>query len=102
MAVYPPEDERRIRLSLPEFGTATQRAGHDWALIDVTTSFEAWMAHHEYREAYFELPSCSSRSCRPSSTSSSSEVKDELPRRATRHGVVGLLGVGTLFGLGEP
>jgi hypothetical protein len=56
MAVYPPEEERRIRLSLPDFGTATRRAGHEWEMIDITTSFEEWMARHEYREAYFASP----------------------------------------------
>ena len=55
MAVYAPEEERRLRLHLPEFGTASQQAGHDWDLIDITTAFEEWMAHHEYRDAYFAV-----------------------------------------------
>ena len=37
MAVYAPEDERRLRLHLPEFETASNAAGHEWALIDITT-----------------------------------------------------------------
>ena len=56
MAVYPPKHERRIRLNLPEFENATVQAGHAWGLIDITTSFERWMADHEYPEAYFEEP----------------------------------------------
>ena len=44
MAVYPPEHERRLRLQLPAFKEATNEHGHSWALVDVTTSFERWMA----------------------------------------------------------
>ena len=32
MAVYAPEDERRFRLHLQEFETASNAAGHEWAL----------------------------------------------------------------------
>ena len=56
MAVYPPDHERRLRLHVPEFEVATKEAHHSWALVDITTSFERWMAAHEYREAYFESP----------------------------------------------
>ncbi len=56
MAVYAPEDERRLRLHLQEFDTASKAAGHDWALIDITNAFEIWMAAHEYRDAYFANP----------------------------------------------
>jgi hypothetical protein len=56
MAVYPPENERRLRLWVPEFGTETDRQGHPWALVDITTTFEIWMASHRYRDAYFEDP----------------------------------------------
>jgi len=44
MAVYPPEHERRVRLHLPDFEVATKEAHYTWALIDITTSFERWMA----------------------------------------------------------
>jgi hypothetical protein len=56
MAVYPPEHERRLRLHVPDFAVATSEAGHGWALIDLTTSFERWMASHPYRDEYFESP----------------------------------------------
>lgn len=52
----PPEHERRLRLHVPEFATATKQAGHGWQLIDVTTSFEKWMANDEYRDTYFKSP----------------------------------------------
>ena len=54
MAVYPPEQERRVRLHWPAFQEATNEFRHPWALIDITTVFERWMADHAYRDAYFE------------------------------------------------
>ena len=56
MAVYPPEHERRLRLHLPEFRAATTEHNHPWSLIDITTSFERWMANHQYSDDYFEDP----------------------------------------------
>jgi hypothetical protein len=56
MAVYPPEQERRLRLHLEAFKMITSESGHPWALIDITTSFECWMAAHRYRDEYFEDP----------------------------------------------
>ena len=32
------------------------RLATSWALIDITNSFEEWMAAHEYRDAYFDNP----------------------------------------------
>ena len=56
MAVYSPEEERRLRLHLPDFEVATKKAGHEWASIDISDEFERWMASHEYRDAYFANP----------------------------------------------
>ena len=55
-AVYDKNDERRLRARLGEFEIATGRAGHGWSLVDVTDSFPAWLAAHEYRDSYFENP----------------------------------------------
>jgi 1-deoxy-D-xylulose 5-phosphate reductoisomerase len=63
MAVYPPKYERRLRLNLQEFRNATVQAGHPWECIDITTSFERWMAGHEYAEAYFEEPDLNKFPC---------------------------------------
>ena len=56
MVVYPPEQERRLRMRIREFEIATQEAGHGWQLIDLTDSFGHWLGAHEYREPYFESP----------------------------------------------
>lgn len=102
MAVYPPEHERRLRLYIDEFEIATKKAGHRWKLIDVTTAFETWMSGHEYRDAYFEspelldsaLPDFFDYLCNVLRLELSSEGVDEET-------VVGILGAGTLFGLGS-
>ena len=54
--VYDPNQERRIRLRLPEFELKTTENGYKWKLIDITDSFAHWMANIDYREAYFTNP----------------------------------------------
>ena len=58
MAVYPPEHERRLRLHLPEFETATEAGRLRLGADRHHDAFERWMAAHEYRDAYFEDPNC--------------------------------------------
>ena len=101
MAVYPPDQERRLRLNVPEFGTATLQADHAWNLIDITTLFEHWMAGHEYAEAYFEGPELLETSLPEFFEQLVAEVRAELERYDDPAGVVGLLGAGALFGLGD-
>jgi hypothetical protein len=100
MAVYPPEYERRLRLHLPDFEVATNEAGHSWALVDITTSFERWMAAHEYREAYFESPELLDTALPAFFEHLVDEVQAQLANHPDPDGVIGLLGAGTLFGLG--
>ncbi len=100
MAVYPPEHERRLRLHLPAFRTATVEKHHPWALCDLTTSFETWMAAHEYREAYFEDPELLESGLSAFFQHLVDEVRVSLTGYNDPDGVVALLGAGTLFGLG--
>ena len=101
MLVYPPEHERRLRLHVPEFEVTTKQTHHPWALVDITTSFERWMAAHEYREAYFEAPDLLGPALSAFFADLVDEVRTELVRHNDENGVVGLLGAGTLFGLGD-
>ena len=55
-AIYDATQERRLRLHLSDFETATKNAGHGWKLIDLTDTFAKWMASQEYRESYFQQP----------------------------------------------
>jgi Domain of unknown function (DUF1788) len=102
MAIYPPEHERRLRLHLPAFKAVTNatKEHHQWALIDVTTSFERWMAVHEYRDSYFDDPELLETALPAFFDHLVAEVRAQLADHA-EPGVVGLLGAGTLFGLGD-
>ena len=55
-ALHDPAQERRLRLRLEEFRLATLAAGHGWVPFDLTDAFARWMAHQEYRDAYFAEP----------------------------------------------
>lgn len=101
MAVYPPKYERRIRLNVQEFETATLQAGHPWAQIDMTLAFEQWMAAHDYAEAYFEEPGALDSALPAFFDSLVSKVRAHLEAHSDPDGVVCLIGSGSLFGLGE-
>ena len=99
-ARYDPGQERRLRLRIGEFQTATTDAGHMWHLVDITDAFAEWMADHEYRDAYFEQPEDMGMAL----ADFASTVEDRL-RQAFKHEgvdddtVVAVLGLASLFGL---
>lgn len=99
MAVYPPEIERNLRLRQPEFAIATKESGHEWRLTDITSDFERWLAAYEYRDAYFESPALLAGSLSEFHEQLVSQVRGVL-RECDEDTVVGLLGAGSLFGLG--
>lgn len=101
MAVYPPEHERRLQRYLPAFRTATIQAKHTWHQIDITTAFEMWMAANEYRDAYFEDPDLLETALPAFFHSLVADVRKQLSAFGSADGVVGLVGAGTLFGLGD-
>lgn len=101
MVVYPPKYERKVRLNLQEFENATIQAGHTWGWIDITTSFECWMASHEYAEAYFEQPELLETALPKFFAALVDEVRGQLESHSDPNGVVGLIGAGTMFGLGD-
>lgn len=55
-AVHDPSAERRILMRLDLFAQATKSAGWHWRHIDLANRFGAWMADHEYKDAYFDAP----------------------------------------------
>ena len=101
MAVYPPDYERRLRLHVPDFEVATKEAGHSWSLVDITTSFEEWMADHEYRDEYFESPDLLEPALPAFFEHLIERVRNALSQKKDDGSVVGLLGTGVLFGLGN-
>ncbi len=98
--IYDPTQERRLRLHLPEFETATRRAHHQWKLIDITDAFAHWMAAHDYRDAYFEAPDLLDLALEDFAGGLAALVAGGLAAPdADAETVVALLGVASLFGL---
>jgi hypothetical protein len=101
MAVYPPEQERRLRLHLRSFEEATVAAGHPWAQIDVTSSFERWAVANPYLESYLESPELLGSALPGFFEHLVEEVRSRLQENGDPNGVVAMLGAGAMFGLGE-
>jgi hypothetical protein len=98
LVVYDKELERMFRARKGEFEQRTIAAGHGWVEQDCTQSFAQWLAHDEYREAYFESPADLSMKLE-------SEFVDSIvsPLRQTLRGsdantVVALTGIASLYG----
>jgi hypothetical protein len=101
MAVYPPEQERRLRLHLPAFKEETLKHGHSWAQVDLTHAFEAWTAEHPYRVEYFKAPELFASALPSFFEHLVDSVRAQLAAHDSPDGVVALVGAGSLFGLGE-
>jgi hypothetical protein len=101
MAVYAPEEERRLRLHVPDFENATRRAGYDWSLIDISTEFERWMAAHEYRDAYFANPKLMQPELLGFFEQLVDNVRHKVVATTTSRMIIGLLGAASLYGLGD-
>jgi hypothetical protein len=56
LAVYPPNEERRVRAHLQEFENATRETKHGWELVDVTNDMPQWFAAIPEHDAYFAEP----------------------------------------------
>jgi len=102
-AVYDKADELRLRANLDEFALATQQAGKQWLLIDLTNAFPEWMMAQKYRDAYFESPEDLAGYPAGELTGFVADLVARLKTRIEAESgpdtVVALLGVGTLFGL---
>lgn len=102
-AVYDKADELRLRANVGEFELATQQAGKQWLLLDVTNAFPDWMAAQEYRDAYFESPEDLAGYRTGELTEFVVDLNTKLKARIIAETgpetVVAVLGVGTLFGL---
>jgi hypothetical protein len=102
-AVYDKADELRLRANVGEFELATQQAGKQWLLLDVTDAFPLWMATQEYRDAYFESPEdlagYQTGELTEFVADLTAKLKTRIAAEASPDTVVALLGVGALFGL---
>lgn len=102
-AVYDKADELRLRANVEEFALATQQAGKQWLLLDLTNAFPEWMAAQEYRDAYFESPEdlagYQSGELTEFIVHLNTHLKARISVEAGPDTVVALLGLGALFGL---
>ena len=98
-AVYPKEDERRLRYKVEAFQLATAKAGKQWVLVDISDAFARWIDKERYREAYFKNP----KMMAPKLTQLLDAVAREVVTRAVAAGadedtVVAVLGAAGLYG----
>ena len=102
MVVYPPEQERRLRMRIGDFEIASRDAGHDWRLVDVTDSFGHWLGGHEYRDAYFEEPADIAPALEDFAAYLADQVRSQLAADDVDDDtVVAIIGLGSLLGLGR-
>jgi hypothetical protein len=97
---YEAEQERRMRLRLADFETATKNAGRGWIAVDLTDEFARWMGSHEYRDAYFQDPDAMDLALAEFEGSVIDRVRGILSGpEADENTVVAIHGVLSLFGL---
>jgi hypothetical protein len=98
--MYDPANERRVRLHIQDFETATRQAKHGWHLVDITDSFAQWMAKHEYRDEYFSHPEDMDLALQDFQTYLVELLTSELTADdVDTNTVVAICGVGSLFKL---
>jgi len=96
--VYPKEEERRLRAKREMFQQASEKAGHGWESLDLDNAFPEWMASQEYAADYFAYPEDLRQKLESDFTAYAAAMISALLDRSTDSGVVGVFGVGTLFG----
>jgi len=101
MAVYNPEEERKLLLHLPAFRTSSTKAGYSWQQIDISCVFENWMAQHEYREAYFEHPDLMKPEFTSFFDTLVAEVRTQIMDLTSPTTIIAITGIASLYGLGE-
>lgn len=104
-AVYPKEEERRLRYKLEAFELVTtdaNGAAKKWVLVDLTDSFSRWLDNEKYRESYFKNP----KMMAPKLPRFLDFAAGEVVAAAEAQGVdddtvVAVLGVASLFGFAQ-
>lgn len=101
MLVYDKDQERMLRARIEAFENATIQAGRTWFRVDITTAFADWLAASEYREAYFESPDDLKLKLAGELVAYVADrIATTLSRpEADERSVIGVTGVGSLFGL---
>jgi hypothetical protein len=98
LVVYDKELERSFRARKQEWAQRTRSAGCHWVEFDCTKSFANWMASDEYREAYFEQPEDLQMKLDAEFIQYLSDHLRSDLQSADDKTVVGVTGVGSLYG----
>lgn len=97
--VYDETEERWLRAKIDEFEIVTRRAGHEWAIFDLTDTFAIWLTSQRYAQNYFQKPHLLSTSLSRYLLFITAEFESFLHKNGIgSNSVVALKGVGSLFG----
>jgi hypothetical protein len=96
--VYNKQDELKLRARVGEFELASVQNNHPWILLDLTFTFEQWMAGQEYKETYFEDPEYLEGLYDDFAEELVDKLTQEVNTKQSDNSVIALLGCGTLFG----
>jgi hypothetical protein len=98
--VYNERDELNLRGKIDEFEIVTRKAGHGWAVFDLTDTFANWLSSQKYAKSYFQRPDLLPSPMSGYLSYVTEEFEKFLQENAvTKNTVVALKGVGSLFGL---
>ncbi|SEM42615.1 protein of unknown function [Butyrivibrio sp. ob235] len=95
--VYEPTEEMTLRYNIPAFKLATEDTGHRWMEYDLTTCFEDWMGKQKYAEAYFAEPEKLLQMPRKFEDYIEESFKEKTAD-ADKNTMIGIVGVGSIFG----
>ncbi len=96
--IYPKEEERRLRAKQDLFQQAVSRHGHGWHSLNLDNIFAEWMAEQDYAEDYFEFPEDLQQKLDKEFTQHVTLVVKTALESASSDDVVGVFGIGALFG----
>ena len=98
--VYDPAQERRLRLRLTSFESATKTAGREWRHIDLTDAFARWLANHRHRDRYLAQPHLAKYGLADFKAAVAQRIREHLTGPGVdERTVVAVSGVASLFGL---
>ena len=98
--VYSEYEECRLRFTIDEFEIATKKAGHEWAIFDLTHTFAEWLAPQPYAKSYYQKPHLIKTLLPKYLLYLDHKFTHFIEREAcNKNTVIALKGVGSLFGL---
>lgn len=96
--VYPKEEERRLRAKQDIFRQASEKNLHGFHNVDLDSVFAEWMTSQDYAAEYFSFPEDLRQKLESDFTTYVAVVIKNALEAATANDVVGVFGLGTLFG----